>query len=85
MAGEPHRQGLVAMGIISASLIRIVTDKLYVELVEHFMEDDTRSEKSSRQAGLGRGSPEYWTQAYFYRTDRAGPDARAGSGATTPV
>lgn len=61
MAREPHREGLVAMGIVPTMLIRIVKQEFYKELVEHFVKDDSRSEESSRQSALRGSSPEIRT------------------------
>ena len=57
MAGEAHRECFVTVCIVSASLIRVVTHKLYVKLVKHFMKDDTRAKETSGQSWLAVTRP----------------------------
>ena len=47
MAGESHRERFVTMRVVSAVLFWAVKEKLDIELVEHFMKNDTRAEKTS--------------------------------------
>jgi hypothetical protein len=85
MACEPHREGFVAMGVIPASLIRIVTDKLQEKLVEHFVKDYSGPEEAGGKSGLRRSSPEPRTQAHLSTIDCPCVNRRCSAGTTASV
>jgi hypothetical protein len=85
MACEPHREGLVAMGVVPASLIRIVKDELDEKLMQHFVKNYSGSEEAGGKSRLRRSSPEPRTQAHFLSIDGDCSNPGPGAGATASI